>query len=355
MKNLLNRLMALLLTVTLLAGCTQKELCYLHPHCVDIRLVFDWVEAPDANPESMVVYFYPLPGEAAQVQRFDIVTVRTRAIESARINVQTGRYRIICYNSDTDGILIDGHEDFHTHSLYTRDGDIFESLLGSGVQSSRAPRGEADNQRVVITPDMMWGCSTMEVEITDAGIRYINDPTSRDEARADGDGRGFGPYRAATMSADGQVITLYPHQQVAEYSFEIRNVENIRTARMMCAAVSGLSGRMVASTEALHPEPVIIPSTAGIENGTKITGNFYTFGNYPDGKTPHTLLLYVWLADGKQYYYTFDATEQIDHAPDRLRVHMVFDKLSLPTPITNGSGLSPSVDGWDEEIGDIIM
>ena len=46
----------------LLAACDHKELCYQHPHTSSLHVVFDWREAPDADPESMYVWFFPEEG-----------------------------------------------------------------------------------------------------------------------------------------------------------------------------------------------------------------------------------------------------------------------------------------------------
>lgn len=41
----------------LLTGCEHKDLCYHHPHQVRLRVVFDWMDAPDAAPDGMTIYF----------------------------------------------------------------------------------------------------------------------------------------------------------------------------------------------------------------------------------------------------------------------------------------------------------
>ena len=46
----------------LLTACEHKDLCYEHPHSASVEVVFDWVNAPDANPATMSLYLYPEDG-----------------------------------------------------------------------------------------------------------------------------------------------------------------------------------------------------------------------------------------------------------------------------------------------------
>ena len=55
--------------ILLLAGCNHKEFCYKHPHSARVKVVFDWRDAPDANPDGMCVFFYPEDG--GEYRRYD--------------------------------------------------------------------------------------------------------------------------------------------------------------------------------------------------------------------------------------------------------------------------------------------
>ena len=66
----------LLMMTELLSSCEHKDLCYHHPHQVRLRVVFDWMDAPDAAPDGMTIYFYPtdvVEGQSADPYRFDFV------------------------------------------------------------------------------------------------------------------------------------------------------------------------------------------------------------------------------------------------------------------------------------------
>ena len=49
-------------------SCEQKELCYAHNHTSMIKVNFDWRNAPEANPSSMLFYLFPTE-EASTIKR----------------------------------------------------------------------------------------------------------------------------------------------------------------------------------------------------------------------------------------------------------------------------------------------
>lgn len=340
-RNVIYAGLAMLYLMTLsvlLSSCEHKDLCYHHPHTKTLRVEFDWRDAPDANPEGMCVFFYPLDGEDAPQRRFDFAGKTGGGIE-----IQVGRYRVLCYNNDTESVLLRGTDAFDTHEGYTREGSIFESIYGSGA--NYAPKAkEAEDERVVISPDMIWGCAALDVEISETGVSYLCFPESE---REDWSGK-------PAVSTE-QVITLYPHELVCTYTYEVRNVKNLKYATQMCGSLSGMAPSLLFGDESLGTECVTIPFESVSDGVSTITGGFYTFGHHEENTAPHKLLLYVWFVDGSKYYYTFDVTDQIHSAPDKRHVHIIIDGLDFPQPIGNGSGFQPSVDDWQPVEEDIIM
>ena len=96
------------LLAMILFSCEHKELCFHHPHMVTLRVDFDWKNAPQADPEGMCVYFYPEEGESPI--RFDFA-----GKDGGSVEIKEGRYRILCYNNDTESLLFRGMEGFDTH------------------------------------------------------------------------------------------------------------------------------------------------------------------------------------------------------------------------------------------------
>lgn len=339
-------LMGLLLFTT---SCEHKDLCYHHPHTVKIRVEFDWRNAPDANLLGMCVFFYPEDGGEPVRADFSSRNNAGRSVAGGEVELKTGNYRVISYNNDTEGVLFANRHNYDNHYGYTREGDILENIYGSGYRSSKTPRARgAENQRVVINPDMMWGATATNVSVTGSGVSYECVPEKdKDDYRF--------------IESKDQLITLYPQQIVCHYSYEIINVKNLKHAAMMCASLCGMSPSHTFSCGELGTECVTLPVPASFdqEKGT-ITGEFYTFGHHEDNDEPHRMLLYVIMDDNSKFYFgsdldRFDVTDQIHAAPDRLRVHYVIDGLDLPKVIENGGGFAPSVDDWETVYEDILM
>ena len=83
MKNILNTvtMAALLVAAT---SCEHKDLCHDHAHAVEVEVVFDWRNAPDAAPASMSLYLFPGDGEAL---RYDFT-----GRDGGTIRVPIGKY-----------------------------------------------------------------------------------------------------------------------------------------------------------------------------------------------------------------------------------------------------------------------
>ena len=329
-----------LLLLLLLCSCEHKDLCYHHPHQVTIRVEFDWRNAPEANPEGMCVFFYP--EEGGEPRRFDFT-----GMEGGEIELNVGNYRVLCYNNDTEGVLFQGKNSFEQHEAYTREGNILESIYGSGYYAAPPRAKGTEDERVVICPDMLWGCTATEVEIDEVGMSYICVPEEEKD-------------NLVPVESREHIITLYPAELTCIYTYEIRNVKNLKHATQMCASLSGMAGGLNFSSQELYRESITLPLEASFDKVSTITGRFITFGHHEENSDPHRMLLYVWMDDGEKYYFgsdneRFDVTQQIHTAPNKRRVHLIIDGLDLPQPIENGHGFSPSVDDWEEVHEDIPM
>lgn len=324
--------LALMAALPLLGACEHKEFCYRHPHVKTVRVVFDWEDAPDAAPGGMCVFFYPADGGSPQ--RFDF-----KGMTGGEVELRAGSYRVMCYNNDTESVLFADTHNFDTHTGYTREGSVLEPIYGNAA--NYAPRvAGTEEERVVITPDMMWGCTADEVEVFDAGVSYVCRRAGQRDSRDE------------VTTVDEQVITLYPHELVCTYTYEVRNVKNLKHAVQMCGTISGMAPSLLFGDESLDTECVTLPFAAASDGVSTVTGKFYTFGHHPQNPDPHRLTFYIVMDDGQKYAYgtdgspRFNVTEQVHRAPDRRHVHLVVDGLDLPTPIENGNGFNVGTDDW---------
>lgn len=312
-----------------LVSCNHKDLCFAHPHMAKIYLVYDWSEAPEANPAGMCAFFYATDRTASH-QRFDFPGAKGGEIE-----IEQGDYVLITYNNDTEIVQFASSGSFADHYAYTRTGDILEPLYGNGITSTAK---NENGERVVITPDALWGCSATGIEIAERGVKY-----TVSHSRAS--------FLDSIDENSDQVITLYPHDMLCHYSYEVRHVDNAKHISRVSGALSGMAGEMKLSDESLGTECVTLP-VPGNANGDAqtITGEFLTFGHNAANTAAHKMSFYVVMDDGKKYSFkdaaNLDVTSQVDNAPDRRHVHIVIDSLHLPSAMSPGEGFSPSVDDW---------
>ncbi len=332
------------LVFLLIASCDHKELCYHHDHKVTLRMAFDWRDAPEASPAGMVVWFYPIDGTEGGTLRIDLP-----GLNGGEVHVPAGKYHVISYNNDTELSRFDGSGAFHTHRIFTREGSILEPALGS-----RSPRTDTplprpagtENERVVVSPDEVWGCNALDVEVTEQGVSYLCFPL---EEKDDWYGR--------PPIVTEHVITLYPHELLCHYSYEVRNVKNLEAVTNMCGVLTGMSPTLHLHDESPGTECVSIPLPAYRADDTTIRGEFLTFGHHAGNGTPHRFGLYVWLREGKKLFYgkdeeDFDVTGQVHAAPDPRWVHFIIDGLDLPSVVSD-EGWEPSFEDWHEVHEDI--
>ena len=324
-----------------MVGCRHKDLCLHHPHEVVLKVEFNWQNAPQANPQGMCVFFYPVEG--GRPVRYDF-----KGTAGGEIELTVGQYNVVCYNNDTEAILFSYSDDFAKHNAYTREGGLFEPVYGSAA-APRIMASGSEEERIVITPEMLWGCATFDVEITDTGISYTCIPYSSEIENY------------VYVTREEHIITLYPTDYICHYSYEIRDVSNIKYASQMCASISGMAGGVTFATGEVYKESVTLPLPATImQESATVYGEFLTFGHSLSNPDPHKMLLFVWMNNGDKFYFgegseKFDVTSQIHNAPNPKRVHLIIEGLDLPKPIMNGGGYKPSVDDWEIVWDDINM
>ena len=333
--------MAMLVAVVALgfASCEHKDLCYHHPHTVKIIVNFDWAFAPDADPTGMCLYFYPQDG--GKPRRFDLSKT------GGEISINVGKYNVIAYNNDTDSIKYTAGG-FYEHKLYTRECNIFEPV-GKSVRADVIPRPKGTEEEPVrLSPDIMWGCSAREIEITDVGTSFEHEVI---------DSSMKGP-QLVIDSKDEYVFTFYPEEIICTYTYEIHNLNNLKYTGEMCGIISSMSGEFYPATGALGTDYVTVPFESRRRlSDNVIYGRFYTFGQHPDFDDRHYLMLYIWYSDQYIYPFLWEVTDQVHDAPDQRHVHIILDAtgMELPDPIINGSGFIPSVDDFVPVYDNIIM
>lgn len=302
----------------LLTACEHKDLCYDHPHSASVEVVFDWVNAPDANPATMSLYLYPEDG--SEPMRYEFTD---RA--GGTIAVPVGVYDAICVNSDKETHRIQNKERQETFEVTTGNTRSLRGTLSTRSETAPLARG-AEEERSVMEPEVLWSDHAEGLEVR--------------------------------LEAGVQRLVLTPEFRVKLCSVEIRNVENLRHVAALSASVTGMSGGWLPGIDCLTDEKVTIPfEVHANEEKTTLTGSLTFFGHCPKEAGEHKLMIYALMSDGNTYYYEEDVTGQFhDPAQDPTHIVIVLDKLPLPKPVSGGGGgLQPSVKEWQEVRIDLSM
>ena len=312
----MKRILACIVALACLVSC-DYELCYEHPHTGELRVVFDWREAPDAAPESMSLYLFPAAG--GEPLRYEFA-----GCAGGVVTVPEGSYRALCLNSDTERVLCRDTELWERFECSTRTTELLAGYDAYGVRAESVPRAEGTaDERIAATPDELWSDRAEQV---------------------------------AVAKGDTRTLTLYPSTAVCTYTVEICGAENLKYAAALGGSLSGMAGGFLAGRGTTTAERVTVPFDASkSEDRTTLHARFLTFGQPAGSAASHMLIVYAVLSDNTKWYYTYDVTEQVRRAPDPYRVHILLEGLPLPKPIQNGNGFRPDVDEWQTVKIDIAL
>lgn len=304
-----------MLLAVLATGCRHKGLGFEEDTSMLINVVFDWRNAPDADPASMALYLYERDGGAPL--RF-IFTGR----DGGTISVPYGHYDAVAMNADnSDWALTRNTGARETFEIYT---DEVTSL--SLLSRSDDPEKEVLKN----APGMLWTANDGDFQVR---------PTDRE----------------VTM-------TLYPEEAVCHYTVDVYDVENIESLEetTLFTTCSGLAEGHYPLAKTPTDNHVTVPLilTADMKAGS-LHGEFLTFGESPNRYKKNILRIHTFPessrgaddGDGEQNVeaYDFDVSDQAHQAPDPRHVHIVLRGLPLPKTVVVGGGLKPQVDEWITE------
>ncbi len=291
-------------------ACRHRELCFDHSHTSPVSFVFDWSLAPDADPHTMVVWFFPVDGTAGT--RFELLrngtTTRGEADFNAEVKVAPGQYFIVCHNGDTDNNLEHGNT-FRSYGIHTYD----DNILSPMNRDDDAPRpGGTDSQPIRSQANTLYAHTHPDI--------VTLWPSASDAVR----------------------VVLKPREVTAVYNVLITGVENLTADVEASAVVTGVAEQWHPASEGPGGAEVIVPFALRHCGSDCLKGSVVLFGDNAPHDIPHKLRVYV----SYKYYYDFDITDQVHEAPDPQNVDIVVSGLRLPQGA--GSGLSPGVSDWGD-------
>ncbi|MDE6321567.1 MAG: DUF5119 domain-containing protein [Muribaculaceae bacterium] len=298
------------------SSCLHKDLDFEVDDRGEVDVVFDWRNAPDADPSSMLTYFYPSDGGNALLYTFV-------GKNGGRISIPYGYYAGIGINGDNaDWAGMRNTDDPEQFEVFTRDA---VNLEGYGIQSRSVPRAAGtEDERMAKTPGMIWSNRQNDVDLS---------------------------YNSIAAGNVTHTITFYPEETVCHYTVDILDIEHSEylhgaevDATLSGMAEGYLHGKRT-TTDVAVTMPFVLQS---VDGGKALTANFLTFGECSVTARRHMLTVYVYLTDGTKWYHTYDVTDQVTSAPDPRHVHIIVRGLDLPQPIAGGSGFRPDVNDWND-------
>lgn len=318
-RNVAPALLTALLAMTA-TGCHHKDLRYEEVESGHLHVVFDWSQAPDANPASMAVFFFGGQTEGSAL-RFDF-----EGRDGGEVKLPTGTYTGLALNSDiTDWAMVRNSEDPEQFEVYTPE---VTALHTYGLSTRAIPRAEgAEDESVVATPGMLW------------------------QNRQD--------YLTLRYNDRDKTFVFTPEEAVCHYTVDVLEVENLvyLDGLTVDATLSGMSGGWLHGKQTPSDTKVTHPFILTADKDTdSFHGEFLAFGENPGHSYTHSLSIYVALTDGTGRSYHYDVTSQVSQAPDPKHVHIVVRGLALPHTVSGSTGgLHPEVNDWESENVDISM
>ncbi len=312
------------------SGCTW--ICD-HPCCCEggeedpFELFSDWHYSPQATPEGMAYFFFPLSG--GEPWRFDFP-----GKTGGEVMLPDGKFHVMSFNDDTSKVFFANDTDYYDFYCYCQEAGLYDGLniqSGSPVGPSVTDRGEKVNS----FPNPMWGESLEWFSLNAGGVTVQrNDDVQETEYHE-------------------RIIVFFPLLLTPRYSYEVTGVSNLSGVERMCASLSGMASRLIVSSGLHTGEAVTLPVGAQESGEESIEGSFFTFGDSESSE--NWLTLYFWLVDGRKFKYEFDVSDQIANAKDPMDVLIKVGGIDLPEsgPPSGEGAFDVTVDGWQTYIIDI--
>ena len=325
----------LAVTLTALASCEHKDLCFDHDEhapksAVHIQAEYeqewefmceggtDWEsmwkdefgmeydELRPATPEGLRIQFYHEDGTGS---------THNVAPEGDVLHVRPGQHSILLYNNDTEYIVFDDMGSFASARATTRT-RTRSSYLGNSYM-------EGADENTVGAPDMLYGS-------------YIESYTAERK-----------------LEADELPVTMHPlvFCYLVRYKFS-RGLEYVTLAR---GALAGMAGAVWLNSGRTDEEPATVLYDCTVEDfGAQACVHSFGIPDYPNEfyttrtERRYGLNLEVMLKNGKIKSLDFYVTDQVAAQPQGGVIEVDGIEITDEEGMEGGSGFDVDIDDWGE-------
>lgn len=255
-------------------------------------------------------------------------------VEGGFLDVPAGEYDLVIYSFGTESTQV-----VNTHYMYDAQAfttDITKEMASKlfavkAITDDAETKGEVrgyDDDPIIHEPDHLYVVKKEGVSISS----FLD--------------------KTGTVTIDATA-----HSIVEVYSMEVLGVKGAENIERVDAFITGQvkSHYFGADGKSQDPATLYITMTPDAENNRLYTV-FGTFGKLTGEENKVYLDIMVTNSGGGQYRYIYDVTEQFDDtANENNKLVIGGDEIDIPKAEFGGSGLAPSVDGWDNETVEVPL
>lgn len=242
-----------------------------------VTVAFDWsaaITAPNEQPKSMAVYFYPTSTSKTALKYH--ITNTT----SAKIDLPLGEYNFACYNDDVEG--------------FTLRGDATPDRIELALSSRNEP-----------TWNNVTKAGAVEPVVHEADTLYFSYVSQPFTMRVN----------AAGTAATPVTVNAAPVRKTLLCNFNVSNIPaSIDVWSAYAVTLSGMIRSYKPGSDAAGTDVVTLAGKFAYSDYEhhSVTGVVGALG--VDAASAHYLTLYCILADGLQHKLTMDVTDEVNNA-----------------------------------------
>ena len=325
--------------LTVLMGCERRPLEYGSASLdldlrikLNVRINGKMETLPE--PEMMRVMFF-------DPESFDLVTESYLPAGGGRISLPPGRYKLICYNFDTEATLLRNDRNFYSIEAYTNEvSSALKSSMLNAIRYAKSATTKVDDEGA-------WEEALSKVMSNPIVYEPDHLFVSREDIEV------FNTSGSQTIEAEAETII-----ETWKISIRLHNQQYLASARAL------ITGQIASNFIGLPKEEgktdtdvtLMFEMGAGAdEQGNEIlVGTFNTFGKNPNVESRLWLTIILKTTGGDTIEWHSDITDEFnmtDALTDQ-RIHLedeVIDVPEPPNPSGGGGGFQPGVDDWEEE------